>query len=174
MGLPLTHLVPLRLLVFAFYAGVFGWSIRYVHRRYRIIQIKLKFQCRQPTEYPQNDVLGIQLLSLREQAKRTGRLVELYDKHFDELGSTFQDTCHNETTINTRDPVNIRHIQTSPAFGKPFSTFNTVSPFMGESVLNDGPYHKLVRTMLKPAFSRAEASTYQIKPFMEKFFQKLP
>ena len=110
---------------------------------------------------------------------REGRWLGLFNDLHQQLGKTYVETTRGETTINTAHLENYRHVFVSDyaSFGKPSANRKWTMPFIGNSVLNDGPHHKTVKALIKPVFSRAEggAESYQrLQAFTDKFLDLLP
>ena len=72
------------------------------------------------------------------------------------------------------EPRNFRHALVSDynSFGKPKSSRHYTYPFLGNSVLSDGSHHKVIKSMLRPSFAKAE--NYDISPFVDQFISLLP
>ena len=107
---------------------------------------------------------------------REGRWLGHYRELHRRFGHTWVETIRGETTVNTMDPENFKHILISDfgSFGKPRAYRNWTLPLMGNTVLNDGPHHRVIRALIKPVFSRAETYSNRLDFFANKFLDLLP
>ena len=157
----------------------YGW-LKWQHKA-QILELKRRHNCEEPAKYPQKDAWGTDLLAARGKAMQEGKFLEQYRNDFKRLGHTFEESPRGQRTINTTDPLNFKTVlaahdfgANSP-FGKPLSGRSMTYPFLGNSVANDGPHHKVLKTALKPIFARAEsADTIRILALTETFMRLLP
>lgn len=121
----------------------------------------LQHGCQRPPKYPHRDpIWGYDLYRERAKAAQHGRLLKLYEQHFQRYGKTFEEQFFNTKIINTMEAANLQHVAalSFADFGRATeSRKNLSAPFMGTGILSsDGAQWKRSRDLIKPIFSRSE------------------
>lgn len=138
--------------------------IAYVYRKWnnwRVCRaVAIKHGCQPPPKYPHTDRFwGYDLVKRRAEAIKDGGQMDLYTKHFDMYGKTWEENALETKVINTMEKLNIQQVAALgfEDYGKP--SRKVFAPFLGDGIFSqDGPKWKHSRELVKSTFSRAELS----------------
>ncbi|TVY84310.1 Cytochrome P450 monooxygenase lepH [Lachnellula suecica] len=132
--------------------------------------------CQPPTKYPHKTFSGYDLVEERTAAVKDGRQMELYMKHFEMYGKTWEETYLDIKVINTMEMRNIRHVCATgfEDYGK--SSRKLFAPFLGDGIFSqEGPKWKHSRNLIRPTFSRSELSDMDfISVHVDRFLDFIP
>ena len=145
----------------------------------RARQAALQHGCVSPISYPHTDWLfGSDLLALRKNALRDGRLKRLYLDHHRTFGETWQEITDGGTCINTIAADNLQYIFAlqSSAFHKANDSSSAAKLLFGRGILTtEGDEWRWMRKLITPVFSKYEGATMDIlEGHVDAFMANLP
>lgn len=135
--------------------------------------------CQEPVKYPHTDRLfGSDLLKLRKQAIREGRLKMLYLEHHRALGETWQETAGSTVRIQTIAAENLRFIYALHMSKFPRDTNLSLAEIqlMGKGIITtEGHEWRQQRKLIMPTFSKYEKSTMpMLEEHVDRFLRNVP
>ena len=154
--------------------------------------------CFRARRYPHSDpFFGYDLYKQRQRALREGNLQDLYIRHFNRLGKTWEEIFLDQRVINTMDIANHHYIHNVgfEEFGKPTARSKISAPILGNGIFKaEGTQWKQSRSIIKPIFAKADTeniemmarhvdrflaliprdySTFDIQPMLKKLVRKV-
>lgn len=166
------------LILFTVLVTSFGFLYQKWQRHMEIQSLKQQHGCKDPPKYPHEDkTWGSDMVQARGKAMKEGRFYKLYDAQFAKYGRTFEEIWRGKRLINTIEPANAQKIAALAFddYGKDPQRQGAQAPFLGPSILWDGPIWKHTRPLVKPIFARAELSDFDhMAVHASRFLSLLP
>ena len=152
---------------------------RYAERLRTRRALVQQYCCKEVPRYAHIDrVGGSDLVRLRQEAMKQGKLMLLYEEQFATYGKTFEENFLGRTVINTMHSENIQQVATSLFDNFARNPGNRIVgwPFIGKGVTTtDGADWKYSRNIVKPIFARSELSDIKgLGVFVDRLIERIP